>query len=647
MSGIRISNLCVDHKSGFLFVSDDRGLVRKLSPELEVLATSPATKFGAFISAIGTDGLNVYTRDIAGTLVKYNAETLQGECNTFTEQIYSERFAGASPAYNPSQTLALHEESVFTTNPFGEVIEFNKVDLNFVRLYTHSSTAMIESIVVDEDGTMYASDVLGGIWALNTSAGCLEYIKPPATPYGTSHSLVIDKQHSRLWCSTDNHGGVVILSKNGNDDQLLKFTDDDVEEIVFSHDGEFAYIACFDHYVYKYKNHKTPELVAKFGPFKFQLAHIEIGSENTIFISLESGEVYCLNCESGEVLAERFGTDAIWGIELSDVDGEAYAALESGGVLRIRLDETAENRVALSYSLLVKDLGMGRVRRATPIDSVRLVCITTAGSVICLDRHDGRVLWFTQLEGILRDMCQASDQTSVFVCSEKGVLTKVRIVDGHVISQWIWSRPLWCIASNNAGKLIVGQRSLNSKGDINIVDEDSMKIIHSVALEGNPKRIRILDSHTAIVVGNGEFYIRTLKVQSGTWEKVLNKWVFNTVENALIFNNRIYGITYGQQLVSFDCETSEVKSVQFNTESFPKGIASFSSKFGSGGYLVIGGRDFLSIFRASDVMDPVLLRTFYLSALTTAMDSPKKVVQGESHENIGSTSRLSDESVVA
>ncbi|WP_280179877.1 hypothetical protein, partial [Acinetobacter nosocomialis] len=135
-------------------------------------------------------------------------------------------------------------------------------------------------------------------------------------------------------------------------------------------------------------------------------------------------------------------------------------------------------------------------------------------------------------------------------------------------------------------------------------------VVEKIEIRGNPKRIRKLKDGLVLIVGNGQFNIRILDTISLNFKNILNEWVSNTVENAIVFSKKIYAITYGQQLLSYSLEDNTIQSVQFNVESYPKGLALYHNN--NSDYLFIGGREFLSVFKISDNYDPILIKTIFL-----------------------------------
>ncbi|NUF17366.1 hypothetical protein, partial [Acinetobacter lactucae] len=199
---------------------------------------------------------------------------------------------------------------------------------------------------------------------------------------------------------------------------------------------------------------------------------------------------------------------------------------------------------------------------------------------------------------------------NILICSESGYLYKYNHVIEAIEEVIQFKNPLWCICYDGLKYIILGIRALNSKGSLLFLDRKTLDIVEKIEIRGNPKRIRKLKDGVVLIVGNGQFNIRILDTISLNFKTILNEWVSNTVENAIVLSKKIYAITYGQQLLSYSLEDNTIQSVQFNIESYPKGLALYHNN--KSDYLFIGGREFLSVFKVSDDYDPILIKTIFL-----------------------------------
>ena len=82
-------------------------------------------------------------------------------------------------------------------------------------------------------------------------------------------------------------------------------TRDDVEEMVFSSDYRYCYVVGFDHWLRIIENHEQPIVIDRIGPFKFQITHIRRLDDETVFVSLELGEIYRVDLSNRCVSARR------------------------------------------------------------------------------------------------------------------------------------------------------------------------------------------------------------------------------------------------------------------------------------------------------------------------------------------------------
>lgn len=166
---IRITNIVIDNNTGNIFAADDKGLLRKLSPELDLIKSSISTKFSAYIGAIDQDDQYIYTRDIQGKIVKWNKLTLQPEIMLLTDNLCSERYFDTTPNYSPSQTMHSFEDYIYTSNAYGEIIKLSKKNLECEKIYNHQEFTMMERINHKDSENFYATDVRGQVWWFNDS----------------------------------------------------------------------------------------------------------------------------------------------------------------------------------------------------------------------------------------------------------------------------------------------------------------------------------------------------------------------------------------------------------------------------------------------------------------------------------------------
>lgn len=604
---IRITNIVIDNNTGNIFAADDKGLLRKLSPELDLIKSSISTKFSAYIGAIDQDDQYIYTRDIQGKIVKWNKLTLQPEVMLLTDNLCSERYLDTTPNYSPSQTMHSFEDHIYTSNAYGEIIKLSKKNLECEKIYNHQEFTMMERINHKDSENFYATDVRGQVWWFNDSK--IKKLREPTEYSSTAHCIIYDKKNERLWYTDDNQGGVTIINTEGQHERDLLFTIDDVEEIAFSMDYEYVYIACFDHYLYLYENKKIPVLNRKIGPFKFQLNHVKVHKNNNIYITLESGEIFCLDANTHEIIYSAFGTNAIWSLDNLHTDKGSIimAGTESGSLLLLKPD--FKNNI-INFSLENhKKINNSRLRRAIQIDDNKIACISSNGELQILSSIDNSIISSIKLQGILRDICVLDDR-NILICSESGHLYKYNHVIEAIEQEIQFKNPLWCICYDGLKYIVLGTRSLNSTGSLLFLDRKSLDVVEKIEIRGNPKRIRKLKDGLVLIVGNGQFNIRILDTISLNFQTILNEWVSNTVENAIVLSKKIYAITYGQQLLSYSLEDNTIQSVQFNIESYPKGLALYHNN--KSDYLFIGGREFLSVFKVSDDYDPILIKTIFL-----------------------------------
>jgi len=612
--GIRITNVCEDIQENRLIASDDTGHLYALDRTLVVQQRSPSTYFGGSIHNLLTDDSGIFTRDVSGNIIKWDRRTLQPKEFLVSEHFSVPPEAGVTAMPAPSGAMAIAGDELLVANAYGQIAIFDKHQLLCKKAVTVPSEAFPECLNVEsDDETMLISDCGGMIWSANLHEERFERMQ--YIPTGNMHCIKRDRLHDRYWCTSDTLGGVGLLENSGKLVDEVTFTNDDVERILFSPDYTHAYVGCFDHYVYILKNDLKPMVIDKIGPFKFQINHMTSSQDGCeLYVVLESGELYIVDTAARCITHQAFGTDAIWGID--ERDGVYYCAMEDGNVALVELLENG----AYAPNIVMKplpDLGLGRVRKALPLDGGRILAITTSGSIV-LSNETGEILWKRDTSGILRDVDVSQNGEEAVACNESGELIMFRTSDGAVLGQMQSAKPIWCVSYDYEGHIMYGERAIiqqinqreAEKTAFVILDEKTLSPVKEFAFFGNFKRIRRLAARKMLINGNGEFSVRLFDLATLEFEYAFSEWMINTPENALVINNHLYVVTYSKQINVYDLATNEIVSSQFATEGYPLGMNQYQSANGKA-YLLVGGRNFFSLYDVSQIA-PSLVRTMYL-----------------------------------
>lgn len=623
-AAIRYTNAWVDDGSGYIYLGDDKGRVHSFDSELKLITSSQPTAHGVAVFGMCGNDRELFTRDMAGNLVRWCRRSLAP-----LEFVSTQHFAAKDnpPAPSPSNAIEIVEDELWVCNARGSVSVFAIAEtLRFVREVHRTPPAFSERLQAQSDGSMILCDVSGRVWRTPPSRADFEKLFEVGA--GVVHSIAADPLHSRLWMTSDICGSVILIDETGALLEQVRITGDDVEELVFSKSGRECYVACFDHYIHVLTNDLVPTVSRTIGPFKFQLSHLKLAGENLLAI-LESGEAYLVNGLDGGVIASVGGTDCIWNVDLRG--RHLLCPTESGRLASFDLSFCADiDAMEVKCAGYTHDLGYGRIRKAIRLDDDSILVATTSG---CLARllPDGRALWEHELHGILRDISVDPSQTYVVGCTERGLIVEVRITDGFETGRYINARPVWCILHRGTRVVLFGERRMVD--DIRTLKADMARLAsYNFATSGEETLLRakgnfkrLMNAGTKVLVAsNTEHYVFIFDVEGKTIDASFKEWIINTPENACIVNDKLYVVTYSQQIMQFDLQTGAVEDVQFSAEGYPKVICSLDDKPDT---LLVAGRNFLSQYSVGQA-GPELVRTFYLDGLLAHVNTSDLLTKG-------------------
>jgi outer membrane protein assembly factor BamB len=614
----RFSTFIYDAASAQIFAGDDKGLIHRISDALEWRQQSPATSHGVAIHAITCDDKHVYTRDVAGNLVRWRKDSLAPIDFLVTDNMTEEhqREDEATPVPSASQALQIIDGKLLVANARGSLTVIDVVTFTFEREIVPADGAFPESVFKGPDGRVWVTDVVGRVYAGSLQDRHLTIVNK--TRLAVVHRLVFESVSRRFWGTCDNSGSVFFLDENGEAKGSLRITNDDVEDIAFSSDGSRAYVGCFDHHVHVIDTRGSPRELGLIGPFKFQVNHLAMMDDKRLLVMLESGELYLVDTEDGRVQASVGGTTAAWS---SQISGDLlHVCTEHGRIERFRLQ-------CFGRTLNVVDLpplplqSAGRIRRFLLLEHGVVVHAGSLADVICC-ASDGSVLWRVQTQGIVRDLTTTPDGGAVFAVNEVGEVLAIEPVTGSVLVRRKFNKPLWCAQAVDDRRIAIGERSMSADRSameyslMHVLDTRTLNTVDIHEHQGNHKRIRLLPDGRLLVNGNGSIKVRIVDPQRVQPTEEYVDWIINTPEAACLHGDRVYVVTYGYQLITYDCATRVALDVQFVTEGYPTSLEVFEGP--EHAFLVATGRNFISTFLISQE-GPKLVMSKYLSAHAAAV----------------------------
>jgi hypothetical protein len=607
----RITNFFFDAARQLIFASDDRGCVHALDRELRPVQSSAASIHSVHLMGFAQDEAHLYSRDVAGNLIRWSKNELQPLDFFVTEHFASvEAQAQTLAAPSTSNAVIVIGDEVQVANACGSISVFDRRTMALKRVLQLNEPAFPESIGLGPDGHLHIiTDTLGNIYTYDPDTDILS-TRHHGSGYNT-HCVVHDRKHNRLLATSDMTGGIFGMTMDFVACMEVRISNDDIERIVISQDGELIYVACFDHFIHVLNNSTQPEEIACIGPFKMQIIHMREVDAHVLGVLLESGELYLVDRRTGQILAEMGGTTALW--EITVQGNTVIGACENGSIERFEISSTGG---ALSFERRpgCPDLSRGRIRR-TAAAGGRLFVVTALGKLMAL-AEDHRVLWEHEEPGIFRDVAIASDGVTGVAVNEFGIVMRFDCAAGRILSRYKNTKPVYCVEYDSRGRIVFGERGLFSIMDgggtsrLAFLDPDTMTIAGEIQLNGNHKRLRNLPDGRLLLNGNGTVGISVIDVER--LEVVANflDWVSNTVEDSLVYDGKVYACTYGYQILSYDLESGQTLDVQYIAEGYPKSLQTYVNADGVP-FLIAGGRNCLMAFRL-DRGSPELVCTRYL-----------------------------------
>lgn len=622
----RILHITKSPTEDCIFGSDFNGRVHKMNLDLEVICQSdPLLGISNGLYAITCNEHFVYGRDMQGNLIQWYAKDLSISRIVYLRNIGDTTDRTSETAVpTVSHGIFLWQDRIMAASPYGDLLQFDAYSLEFIKKTALPAQAFVESFDGSIEDCHLISDCAGYAWYGHIDRGFEHKIR---LDFGPIHCLRYDQRHHRHWMTTDNHGGLSIVGLRGDGIHRVDFTNDDVEWFAFSEEAKYAYVACFDHHLYVFDNQGTiPTLVRKVGPFKFQLKQVLYVDSSRIYVLLESGEIYQLN-ESGTVVRQSaFGTDCIWDIAQDPhAENRVYCPMENGGFCHIEYGATENGSYTLQLIHQQLPYGFGRMRRMKPLEESGFIAGFTNGTVARIDAKGG-IEWQYETRWIVRDIGISADQSRCVAVNEGGEAIELDVKTGKIIWREDFDNPLWACCYRGSDILLSERcRSPSDQGTeatvpvahLYRIDGTTKEFTLSIELNGNVKRIKCLDNDHILFNGNGDVTAIEYDLDNKKAIKVWSAWQLNTCEDALIFEDHTYTITYGYQINAYKY-SGEIIDSQFSLDNYPKALYGARTASRLPILLVAGRGPYISMYKVNEGK-PEIVQTLYIHpALITA-----------------------------
>jgi WD40 repeat protein len=593
------------HHSKIVAAGREGGLYA-LDLDLNVVQTSPVTKYNFPICALDTNPRYIFTKDNFGNIARWDAASLKPIDYLTSVQHRDESLLTEDDIIIPStnHALALYKDKLLVTNGYGQLLELSQEPFSLVNITDPLQDVHIETIETHKEGLLLFSDFRGFVTFADSETG--EILHKVRIDHGPVHCVKYDARHDRFWATTDNRYSFFHLSLQGDITGQYAITNDDIEWIDFNTDASIAYLACFDHHLYIYANdNPEPALKQIIGPFKFQLKQVLHVDEDHTYVLLESGEIYRVNKDGVVDQQSNFTGNSVWSLDTHpSEDSIVYAALEDSSVAVLQYG------VGPYESVNIKELrrhryGFGRLRRAVPFPDSSFVAISTTG-IVFKANSNGDIEWHTKILGICRDVGVSTDYSKIVVGTEAGIAVELDAGTGKLLQTFTIEHPVWAVDYTSSGQILIGARSKT----IFIYDSQTGQQVHELNVKDNIKRFRRLDNGHILM--NGPEGIVEFNPADWSIARDWREWVTTTVENAIVLNDFVHAVSYSYVLTTYEYETGEVVDNQITVPDFPKGLAGRTAENGKTLLLVAGRGAYVNVYQITEEGEPIKSRDFYL-----------------------------------
>jgi len=439
-----------------LLVSDVAGQLHMLNMDLTVKKSSPFNPNKQPIYALTVHGSNVFTKDFAGNITKWDLKTLVPLDVYNGERLRDESdlLPGEVPSLSINRGITVWNDKVYVNNGYTQVVVLDANTFHVLEIKPPLPDYKFIEWICTENADIHAMATKAGTLYL----GNLDTFQFPKSVQVDSssnlHRVHFDKLHNRFIATQDAgdnefgyvENGITVINLDGQIQQNIRFTNDDVEFLEFNDSYTKIYTGGFDGYLYVFDN--TVEQVSLkqiIGPFSHQILDFAYVSEQQMYLLTQEGEVVCID-ESGVIRHRHdYQNQCIWDIQKHPMDESVlYCATDTGvQILKLSVDEKTkrvEIEVAENHQFT-----LGIVRRVVPLSDGTFVGITR-NKTIFRSTQSGQFLWHRTLDGFPRTLSINLRETRVLVATDLGAY-EFDVNDAKQLATFkVHNMPIWTTA---------------------------------------------------------------------------------------------------------------------------------------------------------------------------------------------------------
>lgn len=601
-----------DNNKDVVFASDVKGRVHKFDSELNLLCSSPVVGRSHPINAMCLAGDYIFTKDRTGTIGKWDIENLapldfyDGPMICNRENLEEDE----EPSPSPNRGIAHLNGRLYTNNGYGQLVVLDCDTFDVLDIRESPSETFLDNIYTENPNLHAMTDVDGFLYL-----GDLEKNEFPIkfqVDSELAHGIAYDKKHNRFWTTQDGgfgedkfvKTGVTNINCDGTGFQEYKISHEDNEFIQFDKGCNNLFVGGFSGKVFVFDNQgKDFRLKKILGPFKFQIIHASIVSEDQIYILLQTGDLLRVNGK-GEVINKAiFDNKCVWILEPHPLDDSLVYAGTDDGVSLIKYD-TGKFETVKIKEISKHNLGFEIVKDVKVFPNGDYLAISRNGYVYKAGQ-DGKLIWYRQLTGVPRSIALCSEYKRMMVSTDHGVW-EFNTLNAEIINQINVGGPVYAVSYAIDGRRVIS----SDKGQkVLVYATDSLKVLGEFKFNRRTKRM--IKDKDGKIFAIGQDGISELNLDTYTIEKQFNELLVSTKENGIFFEGNIYLGGYGYQIGSYSYETGEIIDLIEDNPDYTKAFAARRPEEGNP-ILLVGGRGgFINAFKLYDGV-PYKVREFYI-----------------------------------